>query len=474
LEASLNEDEIRESNSKDRDFYSITLPNDQETEELHQVHSPTDATFECAFIFREDTEFYIDECMVENQSLTSRTVSVQCSPLVFDKETQTEAQVTCQVSTPAKARANFTYSVVSEKDFSYLTGLRSYGVMKKIHDFIIHNGFFGDSSKLPVSEHLLSSLNQCFLIFMRLRMGLTLRCCGIIFGISLASTGRVFDCWIRKFYYVFSQINLWQPTEIVKETMPESLKKFSSDVICMLDATEFRSQLASDTEAAKKMFSFYKAWCTWKLLTGLSPGGYLMFISHLYSGCSSDKLTLTSSGILDRCNPGDVLLCDRGFMANEQTEQRGIKIQTPAFLERGRDQFNPTQLSESYVNAHNRVKVENHNRMIKEYRILKEIPISMHQTADKIVFCCAFFTLFRPPIITQINEPPLVNDTIPFDVNNISPHSSPEPLPRDIDSLNSSDNELIEMFANLESSDELDSSDNELIDLVTKINELDC
>ena len=71
--------------------------------------------------------------------------------------------------------------------------------------------------------------------------------------------------------------------------LPLCLAAFPSTCI-VRDCTEIFSQQSSSLPARKQMFSSYKHRVTYKFLVGISPSGYVAYVSEACGGRASDKL----------------------------------------------------------------------------------------------------------------------------------------------------------------------------------------
>ncbi|CAL1544743.1 unnamed protein product, partial [Lymnaea stagnalis] len=65
--------------------------------------------------------------------------------------------------------------------------------------------------------------------------------------------------------------------------------------------------------ARAQNFSSFKHDHTIKHLIGITPQGYISFISKGLGGRTSDKYVTENSKFLDNLLPGDIILADRGF-----------------------------------------------------------------------------------------------------------------------------------------------------------------
>ena len=62
------------------------------------------------------------------------------------------------------------------------------------------------------------------------------------------------------------------------------------------------------------MYWAYKSTTTYNVLTGVTPDGYISFISQAYPGAIiSDPAITRLSGILDQLQPGDSIIAEKGF-----------------------------------------------------------------------------------------------------------------------------------------------------------------
>ena len=60
-------------------------------------------------------------------------------------------------------------------------------------------------------------------------------------------------------------------------------------------------------------WSDYKHHNIIKCLVGISPSGFITFLSNCYGGRASDKYITKDSGFYDLLERGDQIMADRGF-----------------------------------------------------------------------------------------------------------------------------------------------------------------
>ena len=60
--------------------------------------------------------------------------------------------------------------------------------------------------------------------------------------------------------------------------------------------------------------------------------GAMSFVSGVYEGAISDKELFKKSKIIDKINPGDLVMVDRGFNVLDILLEKGVDIVIPPFL----------------------------------------------------------------------------------------------------------------------------------------------
>ena len=90
-------------------------------------------------------------------------------------------------------------------------------------------------------------------------------------------------------------------------------------------------------------WSAYKHTNTLKGLIGITPSGYISFVSSLYCGSVSDKKLTSECGVLKLLQAGDSIMADRGFDIADECAAHSIELNIPPFRY-GRGQLSPSEV----------------------------------------------------------------------------------------------------------------------------------
>ena len=236
---------------------------------------------------------------------------------------------------------------------------------------------------------------------MRLRLGLLNEDLADRFNISPALCSNTFKTWIRllRIFFADSLIQ-WLPIEAIRDHLPEIYKKAGHHHLrCIIDCTEVFIERPKNLEVQAQTWSDYKGHNTIKFLLGISPTGYVMFVSDCYGGRASDKYVCNDSGFFYLLERDDEIMADRGFQITEELLLRFCSLSVPPGA-RTKSQMTSAECKKTKHVANLRIHVERAINRIKIYRIFKSIlPISMLHHADDIVHVCAAMCNLKPLLI---------------------------------------------------------------------------
>ena len=177
--------------------------------------------------------------------------------------------------------------------------------------------------------------------------------------------------------------------------MPDCFKQEYPSTRVILDCSEIRVQSPSSLVLQSELYSTYKSHTAYKELVGIAPTGSIVFVSHLYTGCISDKEITRVSGILDLIEEGDSVMADKGFEIADLLSIRKASLNIPPFLNTS-DQFTAEDVEETQSIAQVRIHVERAIRSIKEYHIFNTVlPLSLAGSINQIWTVACLLTNFQ-------------------------------------------------------------------------------
>ena len=236
---------------------------------------------------------------------------------------------------------------------------------------------------------------------MRLQLGLLNEDLADRFGISPTVCSNTFSTWIRLLRTVLGDALVkWIPIEAIKENMPKVFQDMGhSKVRCIIDCTEIFTERMKSVFLQASTWSDYKHHNTLKFLIGISPSGFITFISDCYGGRTSDVFICKDSGFYDLLERGDEIMADRGFQIKEELLLRFCSFYVPPGA-RAKSQMTSSECKRTKNVANLRIHVERAINRIKTYRILKTtLQVTMIKHADDIVCTCAALCNLKPLLI---------------------------------------------------------------------------
>ena len=143
------------------------------------------------------------------------------------------------------------------------------------------------SKKVRISKFArnrkLSLKDEFLLTLIRLRQGILNEDLADRFGICTTSCSNIFNSWIRLLAMLLGRsLVKWIPKEAVMEHMPEMFKKKGyGNVRCIIDCSEVFIQRSKSLYVQAVTWSDYKHHNTLKFLIGISPAGYITYLSYI-------------------------------------------------------------------------------------------------------------------------------------------------------------------------------------------------
>lgn len=124
------------------------------------------------------------------------------------------------------------------------------------------------------------------------------------------------------------------------------------------------------------------------------------FVSSVYGGSTSDRQIIErSTELLEKFEPGDSVLADKGFDVEDILAAYRITLNIPTFFRKGH-QITPEILAKDRKISSKRVHIKRIIGLAKTYKIL-DGPLNASETSlsDDIIKVCFMLINFRKPII---------------------------------------------------------------------------
>ena len=304
---------------------------------------------------------------------------------------------------------------LDDKKFQFWTGFPNHGTFKALFNYLESVGALGrmrhwrgcemfSKSRAPTNKSTrmakLTPEEELFMVFVRLRVGLTVTDLSLRFGISESSVSKIFTSWINLLYFHLKDL-----CEMPESETDGKARQFSNFpyLKVIIDCTEIFTQKPSCLQANKEIYSNYKGHTTFKFLVGIDPHGAIVYVSQAWGGRTSDKyITANSPGLTTKLNRGDELMADRGFAVHDLFTDMGVKVTIPDFKGQGRSQLNKMEGKGSEKIAEARIHVERAIQRIKTFHILdNEVRLCMAHLAEQIFTVCAYMVNFQSPILRR-------------------------------------------------------------------------
>lgn len=142
--------------------------------------------------------------------------------------------------------------------------------------------------------------------------------------------------WINVLYEILQPWLLWPSAQQVRDNLPAWYPAKYADTRVILDCTEIFIDKPKNCSAQAMTYSLYKHHNTAKVLVGITPTGIITFMSHPYGGNTSDR-HIAEVELIDKTEPGNAVMVDRGFNIGDLLLQRGAKLHMPPLTRKKED-----------------------------------------------------------------------------------------------------------------------------------------
>ncbi|GFX83775.1 THAP domain-containing protein 3 [Trichonephila clavipes] len=242
-------------------------------------------------------------------------------------------------------------------------------------------------------------IDRYFLFLVKLRTGISNEFLAILFGISDSTISRDFNFVTDVLYEKLKLQDVFPSKDQVIRYMPPPFRMYCKNVRIIVDCTEIEVQKPSSPMEQQMTFSRYKNANTFKGMIGITPNGAISFISELFTGSISDKEVFIRSKLMDRLEPNDVVMADKGFLIANELEKIGCKLYRPIFLE-DKIQFDISEMVSNCQLSNKRVTVERAISKIKIFKYFQGVlPYHSFHNANKVFFIACMLCNFHKPLM---------------------------------------------------------------------------
>lgn len=182
----------------------------------------------------------------------------------------------------------------------------------------------------------------------------------------------------------------WPSKDNISKNILQCFKGFEN-VRVVLDCTEIPIQKSKNLCCQIVTYSHYKSTYTIKFMTGVTPAGFISFISKPYGGRSLDNVIFEQSEIIKLVDKKDAIMVDRGFTVGDLCKKNDIKLIAPPFL-KNKKQFSKAETILTRRIAKARVHIERSNQRLKTFEVLNsKMPVCLFSKIEEIftiIFVC--------------------------------------------------------------------------------------
>lgn len=233
-----------------------------------------------------------------------------------------------------------------------------------------HNFVSGRVGGRGRHSYKISQFESMILTLVRIRRGFDMTHLAFLFGISQAHISRIFTTWVNVLNQCLKPLLLWPSIELCRQNLPEPFEHFPK-TRCIIDCTEFKVEKSFRPKTQRLTWSNYKHTNTSKLLVAIMPSGAITYLSKLHVGSVSDRYIVSKCGFLNRLEPGDDVMADRGFNIRDLILKKKATLNIPAFSRGAQLSSRSVKLSRKIASV--RIHVERAIGRMKTFKIISGV-----------------------------------------------------------------------------------------------------
>ena len=322
-------------------------------------------------------------------------VVMETEDVIIMHDIVVDEAVTCATQTDPLPKTGMCIDKIKHDDSAILqyTGLENYTKFNYVLLTLGPNAY--ELNYRWRQTEILSIENQFLVTMMKLRKHYTNKDLSLMFEVSEFTISNVFVTWINFMYCQWKELDLWPSKDLVAFFSPLDFNKQFPNCRIIIDGTEVPIKKPKNPNAQQKTWSSYKNRNTLKTMVGCTPGGLITHIQDAYGGSASDRILTERSNLMNKLDPGDSIMSDKGFTVQDMFAPYDISVNIPTFMT-GKNQLSVKALSRDRKIATKRVLIERIIGLAKTYKILCS-PLNDIETAlgSQIIFSCFMLCNFR-------------------------------------------------------------------------------
>lgn len=335
---------------------------------------------------------------VDNISLIGQSTSVKLDKVpvaMVDKSVQVN---TIEDHLMAQKIPTIVDLITNTEQLYAWTGLSSFDLIDAIEEGF---NFVYPDDKQKRFELLLKE--RIYLILIKMKTNLAFINISTLFGVSRSTISRNFQYMVPRLEKVLSPALYFPEIGEIRKKMPKCFKPNFTTVRTVFDCTEIEIPQLKCLKCRIVCYSHYKGRQTIKYLIGITPGGFISYLSPAYCGKASDKFIFNNENVINRFEPYiDSIMSDKGFHVEKECSERGINLIRPHFL-RNKTQFSKSEAKKNDDVAKSRVHVERSIQRFKEFDILtQKVDRNLLPYMDSLARISASVVNMSSPILADI------------------------------------------------------------------------
>ncbi|XP_074109038.1 uncharacterized protein LOC141533847 [Cotesia typhae] len=288
-------------------------------------------------------------------------------------------------------KPSFMDFINTEENLRTATGIQSYEMLDLIVELV------NDNYRRSLHNSKMSLKDKIVMTYVKLKQNLSYSFLAIIFNnCTPRHCQRIIYKTLQMLSETLKPMITWPSRDEISRNLPKVFKGFE-DVRVVVDCTEIFIQAPTKLCCQEVVYSTYKSSPTIKIMTGVSPGGLITFISKPFGGRASDTEIFSNCELINLLEVNDGVMCDRGFLIDELCARKNWKLIRPPFL-KDKKQFSQSEAILTSQVAKARVHIERSNQRIKTFAVVGEtmsvklVPI----IEDIFTVICATVNLSSP------------------------------------------------------------------------------